>query len=120
MASYHWDFCHKYGLEPTQRQSLSPFDEKLRVKHQSDFQPQQARQAVSLCYEQISTAKYDGERLRVAVNNLRIPLWGPPVLFLAWQDRRRLHRRFAVPWLRRRARGRMENPRDLSCLNRHR
>ena len=44
----YWDSCHKYCLEPRQRQSFPPFDEKLRVKHQSDFQRQQAHHAVSL------------------------------------------------------------------------
>ncbi|MBS1212121.1 MAG: integrase family protein [Proteobacteria bacterium] len=29
---YYWDFCHKYALEPNNRESFLPFDEKLRVK----------------------------------------------------------------------------------------
>jgi len=54
---YYWDFCHKYALNPTDRSSLPAFEEKLRARNQSDFQRQQARQAVSLFYEAIATAR---------------------------------------------------------------
>jgi integron integrase len=47
---YYWDFCHKYGHEPTNRQSFPPFDEKLRAKKQAHFQRQQAAHAVSIFY----------------------------------------------------------------------
>ncbi|MGH8467684.1 MAG: hypothetical protein ACREVY_01400 [Gammaproteobacteria bacterium] len=40
---YYWDFCHKYGFEPNDRQSVPPFDEKLRIKNQSEFQRPRAR-----------------------------------------------------------------------------
>ena len=33
----YWDFCHKYGLEPRQRESFPQFDEKLRVENQPDI-----------------------------------------------------------------------------------
>jgi len=47
---YYWDFCHKYGYEPRNRESFPPFDEKLRAKNQSLFQRQQAEHAVSIYY----------------------------------------------------------------------
>jgi len=31
---YYWDFCHKYALEPTDRQSFPAFNEKLRTRNQ--------------------------------------------------------------------------------------
>ena len=45
---YYWDFCHKYALEPTERPSFPAFRAKLRGKHQSASQCQQAYAAVSL------------------------------------------------------------------------
>jgi hypothetical protein len=65
---YYWDFCHKYGLEPRQWQSFPPFHEKLRVKHQSDFQRHQAHHAVSLYYEWVLTDPDGGQGLRVPSN----------------------------------------------------
>ena len=38
---YYWDFCHKYALEPTDRQSFPAFHDKLRAKNQSESQRQQ-------------------------------------------------------------------------------
>ena len=37
-----WLCYYQYGLEPRQRQSFPPFDEKLRGKHQCAFQRHQA------------------------------------------------------------------------------
>ena len=48
---YYLDFCHKYGFELANRQSLPAFQEKLRAKNQSGSQVQQAYHAVALCYE---------------------------------------------------------------------
>ena len=39
---YYLDFCHKYGFEPTDRQSFPAFNDKLRAKNQSDILRQQA------------------------------------------------------------------------------
>ena len=47
---YYLDFCHRYGHALNEQQSFPPFDEKLRAKHQSESQRQQARQALSLYY----------------------------------------------------------------------
>lgn len=47
---YYWVYCHKYALVPNDRNSFPPFDEKLRTKGQSDFQRQQAHQAIDLYY----------------------------------------------------------------------
>jgi hypothetical protein len=65
---YYWDFCHKYGLEPRQRQSLPRFDEKLRAKHQSNFQRHQAHQVVSLYYDLVLRTRDGGQPLQVLVN----------------------------------------------------
>lgn len=60
---YYWDFCHKYGFEPKERQSFPPFDEKLRAKDQSDFQRRQAQHAVSLYYVLVLTDQDGGQRV---------------------------------------------------------
>lgn len=54
---YYREFCHRYALEPANRNSFPAFETKLRVKNQSDFQRQQARQAISLYYGVISTSR---------------------------------------------------------------
>lgn len=54
---YYWDFCHKYALEPIDRNSFPAFEAKLRARSQSDFQRQQAQQAISLYHEAISTGR---------------------------------------------------------------
>jgi integron integrase len=53
---YYWDFCQKYGREPTARQSFPAFREKLHAKHQSEAQCQQAEAAVALYYELVGAA----------------------------------------------------------------
>src|SRR5919108_5150888 len=53
---YYWDFCQKYGREPTARQSFPAFREKLRSKRQSEAQCQQAEAAVALYYELVEAA----------------------------------------------------------------
>ena len=78
---YYWDFCHKYDLGPRQRQSLPRFDEKLRAKHQSDFQRHQARHAVSLYYDLVLSTRNAGQPLQVLVNgskNLDATVSVPP------------------------------------------
>ena len=49
----YWDFCHKYAFEPTERQSLPAFHEKLRAKNQPEALCRQAEQAVTLYYEMV-------------------------------------------------------------------
>ena len=61
---YYWDFCHKYAHPPNEQQSFPRFDEKLRAKHQSESQRQQARQALSLYYGLAETDLRGGERSR--------------------------------------------------------
>jgi hypothetical protein len=34
---YYWDFCQKYGHEPTARPSFPAFRTKLRAKRQSEM-----------------------------------------------------------------------------------
>ena len=48
---YYLDFCHKYHLDKSAKQSLSDFTKKLREKRQSDQQQKQAAHAVSIFYE---------------------------------------------------------------------
>ena len=64
---YYGDVCHKYDLGPRQRQSLPRFDEKLRAKHQSNFQRHQARHAVSYPERQ-ATSRYGSKNLDVTVS----------------------------------------------------
>ena len=52
---FYWDFCHKYHVEPTDRQSFPAFREKLRTKNQSEAQIKQAYHAISLYYETIGS-----------------------------------------------------------------
>jgi len=42
------DFCYKYGLSPSHKESLVQFIKKLQEKHQPQLQQKQAGQAVSL------------------------------------------------------------------------
>jgi hypothetical protein len=65
---YHWDFCHKLRPGTEAARSFPLFDEKLRVKHPSDFQRHQAHHAVSLDYEWDLTDLAGGQRLRVPFN----------------------------------------------------
>lgn len=48
---FYLDFCQKYHVEPTQKESLSLFLQKLQEKKQSEWQQQQAIHAISLYYE---------------------------------------------------------------------
>lgn len=50
---FYLDFCAKYLLDPTRRESLATFLQKLRDKKQTDMQQQQAAHAVSLYYDLI-------------------------------------------------------------------
>ena len=50
---FYWDFCHKYGHEPTARSSFTAFNNKLIARQQSKWQRQQAYQAIALYYESI-------------------------------------------------------------------
>ena len=45
---FYWDFCHKYNVEPTARQSFPAFRDKLRTQNQSAAQIKQAYHAISL------------------------------------------------------------------------
>lgn len=60
---YYWDFCHKYALEPTDRNSFPAFEAKLRARNQTDFQRQQAQQAISLYYEAVLTGRGTARQL---------------------------------------------------------
>ena len=51
MAGFYWDFCNKYQLDPTDRQSFAAFNEKLKAKKKSEWQYQQAYQAILLYYD---------------------------------------------------------------------
>lgn len=50
---YYLDFCNKYHLEPFKKHNFLTFDEKLRVKNQSDAHRQQAKRAVAIYYKDI-------------------------------------------------------------------
>ena len=45
------DFCHKYHLDKSAKQSLSDFTKKLREKRQNAQQQRQAAHAISIFYE---------------------------------------------------------------------
>jgi hypothetical protein len=47
---YYLNFCHKYGFENTDANSLHRYIEKLRSKKQNPSQQQQASNAVPLFY----------------------------------------------------------------------
>ena len=47
---YYLDFCHKYGFEKADSNSLHRYIEKLRSKKQNQSQQQQASNAVQLFY----------------------------------------------------------------------
>ncbi len=46
--SYFLDFCHKYGYESSDPESIKPFIDKLRSKKQSSAYQRQAHHAVIL------------------------------------------------------------------------
>jgi hypothetical protein len=48
---YYLDFCHKYGRAHAAKESLFDFIKKLREKHQSPAQCEQASHAISLYFE---------------------------------------------------------------------
>lgn len=48
---YYLDFCSKYHHEASNRESLSPFIEKLKEKKQAEEKRKQAAQAVAIFYE---------------------------------------------------------------------
>jgi molybdopterin-binding protein len=51
---FYWDFCHQYGFDPRDSQSLPAFDEKLRTKRQGDQERHQAKQAITLFFEALA------------------------------------------------------------------
>ena len=61
---FYLDYCAKYQVEPTRRESLESFLQKLRDKKQTVMQQQKASQAVALYYE--LKANSQQEHLRVA------------------------------------------------------
>ncbi len=52
---FYLDFCEKYLVEPTRRESLDAFMQKLKDKKQTERQQQQASHAISLYYDLIHT-----------------------------------------------------------------
>jgi len=54
---YYLDYCQKYGLDESDKGSLSPFINKLKEKKQSDKQQQQAVKAITAYYELASANK---------------------------------------------------------------
>jgi hypothetical protein len=52
---YYLDFCDKYQFPPEQYSSLPAFIDKLKHKHQTKAQREQAKQAIHVYY-QLSTA----------------------------------------------------------------
>ena len=48
---YYLDFCHKYDLQHSEKQSLADFVKKLKEKKQTEKQRKQARHAISFYYE---------------------------------------------------------------------
>jgi len=48
---YYPDFCHKYHFEPSTKQNISRFLDKLEEKKQNEPQKKQAGQAISIFYK---------------------------------------------------------------------
>ena len=48
---YYLDFCLKYHHKPANNESLAPFVQKLKDKHQTEQQRKQAFDAVSIFYQ---------------------------------------------------------------------
>ena len=48
---YYLDFCHKYHFEPSTRQNVSLFLNKLEEKNQNEQQKKQAAYAISIFYD---------------------------------------------------------------------
>jgi len=48
---YYLDFCHKYRFEPSKRENLSGFLNKLKNKKQNKDQQKQAAHAISIFYK---------------------------------------------------------------------
>ena len=67
---YYLDFCHKYDLKQSNKESLSHFINKLREKNQTDQQQKQASHAVSIYYE-IGTTN-SGENVSFMDKNIMI------------------------------------------------
>lgn len=64
---YYLDFCKKYGDSPGNKENLTPFLNKLRTKHQTDLQCNQAHHAVTLYYNLLRDTQH-GNSLPVAVH----------------------------------------------------
>ena len=54
---YYLDYCQKYGLDESDKGSLSPFINKLKEKKQTDNQQKQAVKAITVYYELASVNK---------------------------------------------------------------
>ena len=48
---YYWDFCYKYSHDPSIRESVLPFIQKLKDKKQSRQQSAQATEAIKLYHK---------------------------------------------------------------------
>ena len=52
---FYLDFCAKYASDPKLTASFAGFDEKLKIKGQSDAQRMEARRAIAIYYRIIGT-----------------------------------------------------------------
>lgn len=52
---FYLDFCNKYNLNPKVTASFAGFDEKLKIKGQSDLQRMEARRSITIYYRMIGT-----------------------------------------------------------------
>ena len=52
---FYLDFCAKYASDPKLTDSFAGFDEKLKIKGQSDAQRMEARRAIAIYYRMIGT-----------------------------------------------------------------
>ena len=68
---YYLDFCHKYRFEPSKKESLSNFSNKLKDKNQNQDQRKQATHAVTIFYEirRPHSEKEDGVKKETRKNN---------------------------------------------------
>ena len=64
---YYLDFCFKYHHEPANKESFTPFVQKLKDKNQTEQQLKQAFDAVSI-FNQIEKKKADQDNAQVLKN----------------------------------------------------
>lgn len=80
---YYWDFCHKYGYNLHEEQSLSAFITKLKEKRQSKPLREQARHAVSV-FQETGQSKHSAAAEKPSLKSSAADNgWSKPASYLA-------------------------------------